>query len=588
MANTYIRYPATGVPTYPTFSDFPPSSYNGALALALDTDFLYAYNTGSSSWVVIAGASSVLSVGTIDSVAASANGAVINLNELVMQSASATVPGLVNLTTQSFAGNKTFTGTIGASNLSGTNTGDVTIGTANGLSLVGQALSLGTSSGSTTGALTSADWTTFNNKQGAGNYITDLTGDATATGPGSAALTLATVNGNVGSFGTADSVSTITVNAKGLITAASNTSIQIAESQVTNLVSDLAGKQPTGNYITALTGDVAATGPGSVAATIQPGVIDNAKVSASAGIVYSKLFLTNSIVNADISSSAAIAFNKLAALPDAQILVGNVANQATAVAVTGDISITNAGTTSYVGTVPISLGGTGQTAKAAAFNALSPMTTGGDIIYGGASGTGTRLANGSVGQVLTSGGGTAAPTWATPSNGLVLLQTQTASNSATIDFTSGLTSTYDQYIFIVSNVVPQTDATDFWIRVSEDGGSSYITTSSYAYNFIYSAGAAAPSAAGSSGSDTKIVAIGGLGNSTGEVFNCEFKLYTPSSSKYKLMKWAGSMHSATPALVTFDGGSSYFGSTNAINAIRFMMSSGNISTGTFSLYGVLK
>jgi hypothetical protein len=44
----------------------------------------------------------------------------------------------------------------------------------------------------------------------------------------------------------------------------------------------------------------------------------------------------------------------------------------------------------------------------------NPMTTGGDIIYGGSSGTPTRLANGSSGQVLTSSGGTSAPTWATP------------------------------------------------------------------------------------------------------------------------------------------------------------------------------
>ena len=49
--------------------------------------------------------------------------------------------------------------------------------------------------------------------------------------------------------------------------------------------------------------------------------------------------------------------------------------------------------------------------KTISFNNISPMTTGGDIIYGGTSGAGTRLANGSSGQVLTSGGGTAAPTW---------------------------------------------------------------------------------------------------------------------------------------------------------------------------------
>lgn len=68
----------------------------------------------------------------------------------------------------------------------------------------------------------------------AGNYITALTGDITAAGPGSVAATLATVNSNVGSFGSATQVATFTVNAKGLITAASNTTIAITSSAVSD------------------------------------------------------------------------------------------------------------------------------------------------------------------------------------------------------------------------------------------------------------------------------------------------------------------------------------------------------------------
>ncbi len=68
-------------------------------------------------------------------------------------------------------------------------------------------------------------------------------------------------------------------------------------------------------------------------------------------------------------------------------------------------------TAKVTGALPIANGGTGQTTKAPAFDALSPMTTGGDLIYGGSSGTGTRLANGSAGQYLKSAGGTSAPTW---------------------------------------------------------------------------------------------------------------------------------------------------------------------------------
>jgi len=55
---------------------------------------------------------------------------------------------------------------------------------------------------------------------------------------------------------------------------------------------------------------------------------------------------TGVIVNADINASAAISFSKLAALPSADILVGSAGNVATAVAMTGDIAITNTGVTS--------------------------------------------------------------------------------------------------------------------------------------------------------------------------------------------------------------------------------------------------
>lgn len=59
----------------------------------------------------------------------------------------------------------------------------------------------------------------------------------------------------------------------------------IPESDVTNLTSDLASKQPVGNYITATTGDVVATGPGSVAAVIQVGVVTYAKIQAASAHV---------------------------------------------------------------------------------------------------------------------------------------------------------------------------------------------------------------------------------------------------------------------------------------------------------------
>jgi hypothetical protein len=64
--------------------------------------------------------------------------------------------------------------------------------------------------------------------------------------------------------------------------------------------------------------------------------------------------------------------------------------------------------------IGVAYGGTGATTKTAGFDALSPMTTAGDLILGGASGTGTRLAIGANAYVLTSNGTTAS--WAATSS----------------------------------------------------------------------------------------------------------------------------------------------------------------------------
>ena len=76
---------------------------------------------------------------------------------------------------------------------------------------------------------------------------------------------------------------------------------------------------------------------------------------------------------------------------------------------------TNVPVNQATGTLAIGNGGTGQTTAAAAFNALNPMTTTGDIIYEASASTAARLGIGSTGQVLTVAGGI--PSWATPASG---------------------------------------------------------------------------------------------------------------------------------------------------------------------------
>jgi hypothetical protein len=97
-------------------------------------------------------------------------------------------------------------------------------------------------------------------------------------------------------------------------------------------------------------------------------------------------------------------------------ITSNVATGTAPLVVTSTTPVANlnigGNAANVTGTVAIANGGTGQTTKTAAFDALSPMTASGDIIYGGTSGTGTRLAKGTDGQVLTLASG--APSWASP------------------------------------------------------------------------------------------------------------------------------------------------------------------------------
>ncbi len=69
---------------------------------------------------------------------------------------------------------------------------------------------------------------------------------------GNTTIALSTSGVSTGTYGTASSIPTITVDTYGRITSASNTSVQITESQVTNLVSDLAGKQASNANLTAI------------------------------------------------------------------------------------------------------------------------------------------------------------------------------------------------------------------------------------------------------------------------------------------------------------------------------------------------
>jgi len=107
------------------------------------------------------------------------------------------------------------------------------------------------------------------------------------------------------------------------------------------------------------------------------------------------------------------------AVTSGQYLRGNGSDVVMSAIQAADVPTLNQNTTgtasNVTGTVAIANGGTGQTTAIASFNALNPMTTTGDMLYESTPTTAVRLPIGTTGQVLTVAGGI--PSWATPSGG---------------------------------------------------------------------------------------------------------------------------------------------------------------------------
>ena len=65
---------------------------------------------------------------------------------------------------------------------------------------------------------------------------------------------------------------------------------------------------------------------------------------------------------------------------------------------------------------------------------------------------------------------------AVATGGMVLISSQTASNSASISFTTGISSTYKEYQFYCIDIHPRTDEVEFEFNMSTDSGSNYNVT----------------------------------------------------------------------------------------------------------------
>jgi len=175
---------------------------------------------------------------------------------------------------------------------------------------------------------------------------------------------------------------------------------------------------------------------------------------------------------------------------------------------------------------------------------------------------------------------------------LILLATETASSSATISFTSGIDSTYKEYIFKFIDVHPSAGDNHFTVNF-RDGGSSYDATKTStmfrAYHREDGTNQALSYVAG--GDLAQATGVQQLGQSVDaandSTISGELYLFDPSSTTFVKHFIARSQEVTYEATSQEFYVSGYCNVTAAIDGVQFAMSSGNIDAGTFKLYGVV-
>ena len=188
---------------------------------------------------------------------------------------------------------------------------------------------------------------------------------------------------------------------------------------------------------------------------------------------------------------------------------------------------------------------------------------------------------------------TAVPSGAVEGGNMVLLSTQTASASASIEFTSGINSTYKEYMFVFNNIHPQTNATHFQFNMSTDSGSSYnVTKTSTWYQAYHDE---ADTASGIVYIGTYDLAQGtgyqtinyALGTDNDECLSGYLHLFQPSSNTF-VKHFIGVTNNTEESGYNIAGYVAGYGNTtSAIDAVDFKMSSGNIDAGTIQMFGIL-
>ena len=174
-----------------------------------------------------------------------------------------------------------------------------------------------------------------------------------------------------------------------------------------------------------------------------------------------------------------------------------------------------------------------------------------------------------------------------------LLETQTASSSSTISFTSNIDSTYKEYIFKFTDIHPSANDVNFMFNGSDDSSShSYdVTKTTSLFRAYHYENGSASGLGYRTGQD---IAQGtgfqdlndDIGNNNDSALAGYLHLFDPSSTTFVKHFIAQSILPYEDELAWNGFIAGYFNTTSAITAIQFKFDSGNIDAGTIKMYGV--
>jgi hypothetical protein len=192
----------------------------------------------------------------------------------------------------------------------------------------------------------------------------------------------------------------------------------------------------------------------------------------------------------------------------------------------------------------------------------------------------------------SNGSGTLSSVNSALQGGMVFISSQTGSSSASVSFTTGIDSTYDEYVFIYTNFEPAGDGGHFQFQCSIDGGSTYGVTATTTLFLAYhdeSATSAGPQY--NTGNDqaqhTSFISLNvGTGTVSDESASGILHLFSPASTTYVKHFYARTQSYQDNNYSTDGFSAGYFNVTNAINAIQFKASNGDTDNVVIAMYGM--